>query len=238
MVANASVQNLLDELNSYVDNPPLRGSAGQQRFNALIEEFAQMSIKTKTAVRPVQPGLREAVGVFHQVKDLQAAIDDLLSTPSRRSSAVSRSAIATLRMTSRSHAASTSPRRPSARLRADWSADSPTWAAWPPRGLSRWPAGPSQRSSWPRSWPARPEGFSEPDWQKWSATGAPPTFRSNWTAADCCSGSAPGTRPTNSGPSKSSRATRAATCMSILFPNGQPRRRGSRSSDVERGSSR
>jgi outer membrane lipoprotein SlyB len=80
MVANASVQNLLDELNSYVDNPPLRGSAGQQRFNALIEEFAQMSIKTKTAVRPVQPGLREAVGVFHQVKDLQAAIDDLLSS--------------------------------------------------------------------------------------------------------------------------------------------------------------
>jgi outer membrane lipoprotein SlyB len=80
MVTSSSVQHLLDELNCYIDNPPVPGSAGQQRFNALIEEIEQMPRKTKAAASAEQHGLREAVGVFHKVEDLQAAIDELLSS--------------------------------------------------------------------------------------------------------------------------------------------------------------
>jgi outer membrane lipoprotein SlyB len=80
MVASSSVQHLLDELNCYIDNPPLPGSADQLRFNALIEEIGEMPRGDKMAATTDQNGLREAVGVFHKVEDLQAAIDELLSS--------------------------------------------------------------------------------------------------------------------------------------------------------------
>jgi hypothetical protein len=80
MAASTSLQRLLDELNYYIDNPPGPGSAGQRRFNALIQKVGHMPSKAKMATSADEHGLREAVGVFHRVEDLQAAIDELLSS--------------------------------------------------------------------------------------------------------------------------------------------------------------
>jgi len=80
MAAGSPIQHLLDELNCYVDNPPPTGSAGELRFKALIEEIEKRSDTAQMPAGEARRDLREAVGVFHKVEDLQAAIDELLSS--------------------------------------------------------------------------------------------------------------------------------------------------------------